>query len=108
MRGQLHVELLASTKLLTELATLAAFLPTVAISAREGLDGRAVSELLSVSTDEVMALVSLGKSLLAELTTVVALLWIVPICDFRPPTPLLVSTLVSPLTEFWRVVRSVQ
>jgi len=106
--GQLHFELLASMKLLTELTTLAASLATMAISAAEGLDGRAVTELLSASTDEVMALVWLGKSLLAELTIVVASLWIVSTCVFRPLTFPLVTELVSPLTEFCRVVRSVQ
>ena len=55
-----------------------------------------------------MALVWLGKSLLAELTSVVASLWIVVTCDFRPLTPLLTVRLVSPLTEFSRLVRSVQ
>jgi len=89
---------------------VAASLVTVAISAVEGLDDSAPTEPLSASTDEVIALVSLGKSLLAELTSVVASLWIVPICDFRLLTPLLEVrlTLVSPLTEFCRLVRSVQ
>jgi hypothetical protein len=55
------LELLASVKLLTELTTLAASLVTVAICAEEGLGGRAATELLSASTDEVMALVWLGS-----------------------------------------------
>ena len=59
-------------KLLTELTTLAASLVTVAICAAEGLDDRAATALLSASTDDVMALVWLGKSLLAELTSAVA------------------------------------
>ena len=50
------------------------------------------------------ALVSLGKSPLAELTSVVASLWICVSCDLMPLIPLL----VSPLTEFCRLVRSVQ
>jgi len=95
-------------KLLTELTTLDAFLATVAICAAEGLDDRAATELLSASTDEVMALVSLGKSLFAELTTVLASLWMVLTCDSRPLTPLLAFKLVSPLTEFCRLVRSEQ
>ena len=102
--GQLHFELDASVKLFTELATLAAFLVTVAICAADGLDGRAESEFLSVLTDDVMAAVWSGKSLFAEFTSVVASPWICVICDFRPLIPLL----VSPLTEFWRLVRSVQ
>ena len=95
-------------KLLTELTTLAASLVTVAICAAEGLDGRAATELLSASTDDVMALVWLGKSPLAELTSAVASLEMVVTCDFRPLTPLLTLRLVSPLTEFSRLVRSVQ
>ncbi len=59
-------------KLLTELTTLAASLVTVAICPAEGLDDRAATELLSALTEDVMALVSLGKSLLAELTSVEA------------------------------------
>ena len=102
--GQLHFELDASVKLFTELTTLAASLVTVTICAADGLDGRAAREVLSALTEDVMALVSLGKSLLAELTSVVASVWICLICDFKPLTPLL----VSPLTEFCRLVRSVQ
>jgi hypothetical protein len=95
-------------KLLTELTTLAASLVTVAICAAEGLDERAATALLSALTDDVMALVSLGKSLLAELTSVVASPWIVLTCDVKPLIPLLAFRLVSPLTEFSRLVRSVQ
>jgi hypothetical protein len=105
---QLHFELLASLKLLTELTTLAASVATPAICAAEGLDGRAATELLSASTDDLMALVWLGKSPLAELTSAVASLSILLSCDFKPLTPLLTFTLVSPLTEFSRLVRSAQ
>jgi hypothetical protein len=105
---QLHCELVASVKLLTELTTLAASLVTVAICAAEGLDDRPSTELFSASTDEVMALVWLGKSLLAELTSAVASLWIPATCDFKPLTPLLRFKLVSPLTEFSRLVRFAQ
>ena len=105
---QLHCELVASVKLLTELTTLAASLVTVTICAAEGLDDRPATELFSASTDEVMALVWLGKSLLAELTSAVASLWIVATCDFKPLTPLLTFKLVSPLMEFSRLVRSAQ
>jgi hypothetical protein len=61
-------------------------LVTVAISTAEGLDGRAAKELLSTSTDNVMAMVWLGESPLAELTSVAALLWILLTCDFKPLT----------------------
>jgi hypothetical protein len=93
----------ASTKLFTELTTLAASLVAVAICAADGLDGSAVTEFLSALTEDVMALVSLGKSPLAELTSVVASLWICLSCDFRPLTPLLVSR----LTDLSWLVRSV-
>jgi hypothetical protein len=105
---QPHCELVASVKLLTELTTLAASLVTVAICAAEGLDDRPATELFSASTDEVMALVWVGKSLLAELTSAVASLSIVATCDFKPLTPLLTFKLVSPLMEFSRLVRSAQ
>ena len=95
-------------KLLTELTTLAASLVTVAICPADGFDDRAATAPLSAATDDVMALVWLGKSLLAELTSVEASLWIVLTCDFRPLTPLLTVRLVSPLIEFSRLVRSVQ
>jgi hypothetical protein len=49
-------------KFLTELTTLAALLVTVAISAAEGLGDSVPTELLSASTDEVIALVWLGSS----------------------------------------------
>jgi len=108
LSGQLHAELLASVKLLTELTTLAESLVTVAICAAEGLGDRAATEAFSASTDEVMALVWLGKSPLAELTSAVAALWTILTCDFRPLTPLLAFKLVRPLTEFSKLVRSVQ
>ena len=100
--------MLAFMKVLTALATLAAFLVTAAISTAEGFGGRAATELLSASTDDVIALVWLGKSPLAELTSVAALLWILLTCDFKPLTPLLAFRLVNPLTEFSTLVRSAQ
>lgn len=99
------MELLAFMKLLTEVTTLPASLVTVAICEAEGLDDSAETELLSALTDEVIALVSVGKSLLAELTTLVASVWIVATCDFRPLTPLLEFKFFSPLTEFCRLSR---
>ena len=59
-------------KLLTELTTLAASAAIVAICVGDGLDGSALTALESVSTDVLTALVSLGKSDLAELTSFVA------------------------------------
>ena len=79
-----------------------------AICAVDGLDGSALTALESVSTDVFTALVWLGKSDLAELTSAVASLWMVVTCDCRPLIPLLVAALVSPLTEFWRLLRSEQ
>ena len=95
-------------KFLTELTTLAASLETVAMFAAETLDDRAATELLSALTDDVMALVWPGKSLLAELTSAVALLSTFLACVFRPLIPPLAFRLVSPLTEFSRLVRSEQ
>lgn len=97
-------------KLFTELTTLAASLVTVAICAAETLDGSAVTEFWSALTEEEMALVWVGKSLLAELTNALASLVIVFSCDVRLLIPpLLVKfRLLSPLTEFSRLVRSVQ
>lgn len=106
--GQLHLELLASMKVLTELTTLAAGWATVAMSAAEGLGGSAWTAVLSVPTEEVMALVWSGKSLLAELASAVASVWTVPACDFRLLKSRLEIELVRSLTEFCRVVRSVQ
>jgi hypothetical protein len=54
-----------------------------------------------------MALVWLGKSLLAELTSAAASLSIFETCACRALIPPL-TLLVSPLTEFSRLVRSAQ
>ena len=62
---------------------------------------------LNALTDDVMALVWLGKSLLAELTSAVALVSIFETCACRPLIPPL-TLLVRPLTEFSRLARSVQ
>jgi hypothetical protein len=103
---QLHFDLLASEKLVTELTTLLASSPIAAIWLDEGLDGSALTAVWSASTDEVMALVWVGKSLLALLTSDVASLWIVLICDVRPLMPLLEVTLGRFLTALVRLVRS--
>jgi ABC-type uncharacterized transport system ATPase subunit len=62
---QLHFELLASTKLLAALTTLDALPTTVTIWLGDGFAGSALTALVSSSTDDLRALVSLGKSLLA-------------------------------------------
>jgi hypothetical protein len=61
-----------------------------------------------VSTDDLTALVSVGKSVLAELTSDVASLWTSVASDFRPSTSRLVAALLSPWADFSRLLRSVQ
>ena len=102
------MELEASAKLLTELATFAASFEAVAIWLAEGFADTDLTELASASTEDLMALVWLGKSPLASLTTVLASVWIFLTCDCRPLIPLLEFKLVSPLTEFSRLVRAEQ
>ena len=74
LRGvsQLHFELLASMKLLTELTTVDAAPVTVAIWVAEGFVVSALTALVSASTEDLMALVWVGKSLLAWVTTLSA------------------------------------
>jgi len=91
-----HLPLVATIKVSTEANTAAASLVIVTICAAEGFDDRFWTEPFSVSTDDLMALVSFGKSLLAELTTAVAALWIALTCDFRALTLLLALRLVRP------------
>ncbi|MGB0093474.1 MAG: hypothetical protein WBP81_13225 [Solirubrobacteraceae bacterium] len=93
---------------MTELTTLAESAAIAAIWVAEGLDGSALTALASASTDDFTALVWLGKSLLAALTSDVASLSIVFSCDVRPLIPLLEVTLGRFLTEFSRFVRSEQ
>ena len=102
------MDLLAFMKLVTELTTFAPSLATVAICPADGLDGSALTALFKVLTDDVIALVSVGKSLLAELTSVVASFSIFCNCAWTALMPLLKLRLVRPLTEFSRLVRSVQ
>jgi hypothetical protein len=93
---------------LTELATPAALVATVAICVADGFAGSALTALESAFTDVLTALVSLGKSLLALLTSYVASLWIVLTCDCRPLMMPLNLRLVTPLIEFSKLVRSEQ
>lgn len=108
IQAQLHFDLLVLTKLCTELTTLPAATPIAAIWVAEGLDGSALTAVWRASTDDFTALVWVGKSLLASLTSVVASLSIVVSCDFRPLIPLLVMELGRFLTEFSRLVRAEQ
>ena len=100
--GQLHFELVASVKFLTELTTLAAVGAIVAIWLAEGFDGSALTALESESTEDLIAVVWLGKSPLAELTSAFASLWIVLSWDCKPLMPLLPFKLLSPFMEFSR------
>jgi hypothetical protein len=106
--GQLHFELVADMKLETELTTVPASLVMVAICAGVGLDDSPATELLSAFTDDVMALVWVGKSPLAWSTSLLALFSIAVTCALRPLTPLLAFRLVSPLTEFSRLALAEQ
>jgi len=56
----------------------------------------------------VMALVWLGKSLVAELTSAVAAVLTFWTCDFQAQAPLLTVRLLSPFTALCRLLRSVQ
>src|SRR4029077_2658270 len=80
-------DFVASTNALTELTTLEALAASEAICDADGFEGSALTSLDSVSTDVLMALVSLGKSDLAEATSAFALLWIVLSCACRPLSP---------------------
>ena len=80
---QPHLALLASEKVLTAPTTPETSAATAAICAVVGLSGRAFTSADSVSTDDEIALVSLGKSLLAESTSAVVSLWIVVSCACR-------------------------
>jgi hypothetical protein len=105
---QLHFDLLASPKLLAELATLVALVAIAAIWADEGLAGSAATALCSASTDDFTALVWLEKSLLPELTSAVASLWIFVTCDFSALTSPLETELASALRELSRLLQSEQ
>ena len=95
-------------KLATELTTVPASLVMVAICAADGLDDSPATALLSAFTDDVIALVWVGKSPLAWSTSLLALFSIAVTCVLRPLTPLLAFRLVNPLIEFSRLVLAVQ
>src|SRR5690242_11646953 len=102
---QLHLDLLASAKFRTELTTFAVSAAIAAMSEVEGLEGSALIAPSSVSMDDLTALDSVGKSLLAELTSVVASLLILVSCALRPLTPPLAVALGRSLIEFSRLER---
>jgi hypothetical protein len=102
------LDLLADTKALTELTTPAAAPVTVAILPAEGFALSALTALLSASTDDLMALVSLGKSPLAWLTRVFASVLTFVKAASNSLIPLLGLKLVAALTEFSRLLRAVQ
>ena len=68
----------------------------------------ALTALVSTSTEDLMALVWLGKALLAWLTTVLASVWIFVNADSKALIPLLGLKLVTSLIEFSRLVRAEQ
>jgi hypothetical protein len=100
--------LLASTKLVKDLTTFAAALVTLAISLAEGFAFNPLTAPVSASTEDLMALVSLGKSLFAWLTTVLASVLIFVNAASSALIPLLGLKLVTSLIEFSRLVRAEQ
>jgi hypothetical protein len=105
---QSHFELVAFVKLWTALTTLDASVAIAATCDADGLDDSALMSVESALTDVLIALVSLGKSLLAESISVVALLWIVLSCDWSPLRPPDSDRLAMSLTELSRLSRSAQ
>lgn len=97
--------MLAFTKLWNELTTLPAALTTPAIWLGEGFALSALTALVRASTDDLIALVSLGKSFLAWLTTVLAADWAFVNAVCKAVIPLLGLKLVTSLIEFSRLVR---
>jgi hypothetical protein len=106
--AQPHEELAASEKLLTVLSTLAASTATAAICDADGLGGNAFTAPASVLTEVVIALVWLGKSDFAELTSVVASVLMVLTCDDSELTSPLDSELLSASTSLCSVLLSPQ
>ena len=103
--GQLHFDEVALAKLSTELTTAAACVAMAAIADGLGLPEIDLTELASVLTELVTALLWLGKSLLALLAADLALLSIVVSADcseLSPPWSTL--TLVTSLIDFLRLL----
>ena len=81
---------------------------TVAILPGEGFDSSALTAVVSESTEDLIALVSLGKSPLAWLITVLASVLMFVNAASKAPIPLLGLRLVTCLIEFSRLVRAEQ
>lgn len=94
-------------KLVTELFTFDASVARAAICPAEGLDDSPLTAAVSESSEDLIAWVSLAKSLLAWLTSLVALLSIFLSCASNP-LRLLMELALRPLIEFWRSVRAEQ
>jgi hypothetical protein len=93
------------------LTVLTAAVAAVAIGARSdavGLAGRPWTAVFSESTDDFIALVWLGKSLLAELTSFLASFSRIVTCARNPLAPPVLTELGRPLTAFSRLLRSEQ
>ena len=87
---------------------LPAAVATDAMLLAEGFALSVLTALVSASTEDLMAVVSLGKSLLALLTTVLASVVTFVKAASKVLIPLLALKLVTPLIEFWRLARAEQ
>ena len=95
-------------KLWTELTTLDAALVTVAIWLAEGFAVSALTALVSASTEDLMALVWVGKSPLAWVTTWLASVRTLSNWACNALIPLVGLKLVAAWTEFSRLLRAEQ
>jgi hypothetical protein len=100
--------LLASKKLWTELSAVDAAEVTATICPAEGFDVSALTALESEATEDLTALVSFGKSLLACVTTLSAAVLTFSNCVCKVLTLLLGLRLVTPLIESWSSARAEQ
>lgn len=105
---QLHFDAVASTKPLKELTAFPAALTTVAMWLAEGFAFSALTALVSAAIEDLMALVSLGKSALAWLTAVLASALTFVNAASKVLIPLLGLRLVTSLIAFSRLVRAEQ
>ena len=69
---QLHFDFVAFVKFVTEFTNVDASPATVEIALADGFDVAALTEVSSAPSEDLIALVSLGKLLLAELTSELA------------------------------------
>ena len=93
---------------MTELTAVDAALMTVVIWAADGFAVSALTALVSASTEDLMALVWVGKSLLAWVTTLLASVLTFWNVACRALMPLLGLRLLTPLIEFSRSARAEQ